>query len=71
MKLIGMIADHPTPKITMDEICFTILGSDCHRGGCMTVVISKDNGAADGELSSGELLRSGRIQRHVYNGDEK
>lgn len=33
MKLIGIIADHPTPKATLDEVMFTTGASDSHRGG--------------------------------------
>lgn len=33
MKLIGIIADHPTPKATLDEVMFTTGASDAHRGG--------------------------------------
>lgn len=33
MKLIGIIADHPTPKTTLDEVMFTTGASDSHRGG--------------------------------------
>lgn len=61
MKLLGIIVDHTTPKITTDEICFTIAGTDNHRGGCMTIVISEDNRKPDGKQSSGELLWTRRI----------
>lgn len=33
MKVIGIIADHPTPKATLDEVMFTTGASDAHRGG--------------------------------------
>ena len=33
MKLIGIIADHPTPKATLDEVMFTTGASDSHRRG--------------------------------------
>lgn len=49
MKLLGIIADHTTPKITTTGISFTIAGTDNHRGGCITVVLSKDNKKPNGE----------------------
>lgn len=49
MKLIGMIVNETTPKISQGEICFTTRGSDCHRGGGIVIVISKDNRPPDGE----------------------
>lgn len=65
-----MIADHPTPKIqTGGEIAFTQNSRDYK--GVMVIVISEDNRSADGEYPSRELQRTGRIQRHVYNGEEK
>ena len=33
MKLIGIIADHPTPKASLDEVMFTTGASDAHRRG--------------------------------------
>lgn len=33
MKLIGIIADHPTPKSSTGEVMFTTGASDSHRGG--------------------------------------
>lgn len=37
MKLIGIIADHSTPKATLDEVMFTTGASDAHRGGYCVV----------------------------------
>lgn len=45
MKLIGIIADHPTPKATLDEVMFTTGASDSHRGGGYCVVIRREDGA--------------------------
>ena len=70
MKLIGMIVNETTPKISQGDICFTTRGSDCHRGGGIVIVISKDNGCSDGK-DVGRILRSGCIQRYVYNGEKK
>lgn len=33
MKLIGIIADHSTPKSSTGEVMFTTGASDSHRGG--------------------------------------
>ena len=66
MKLIGMIADQPTVKHKIGGgIAYTMNSRDYK--GVMVVVISKDNRSADGKLPSGQLQRSGRIQRYVYN----
>lgn len=70
MGLIGFIADHPTPKIHAGGgVAYTVNSRDYK--GVMIVVISEDNGAADGEQSSGQLLRTGRIQRHVRDGGQE
>ena len=67
MKLIGIIADHPTPKATLDEVMFTTGASDCHRGGgyCIAMVkendISESDRSSDGEQPSGRILRTRRI----------
>lgn len=50
------------------EIAFTQNSRDYK--GVMVVVISEDNRSADGEYPFGELQRTGRIQRHVCNGEE-
>ena len=70
MRLLGIIADHPTPKIrTGGEIAFTQNSRDYK--GVMVIVISEDNRSADGEYPSGELQRTGRVQRYVCNGEEE
>lgn len=57
--LIGMIADHPTPKIYQgDGVAYTLNCRDYK--GIMIVVLSIDNGAA-----SGKYAPSGK-----YNGQE-
>ena len=66
MKLIGIINDHTTPKISIGDIAYTMESRDYK--GVMIVVISESDRSADGELPSGELLRTGRVQRYV--GDE-
>ena len=56
MKLIGMIVNETTPKISTDEICFTTRGSDSHRGGGIVLIISKektDEQVRDDRESSG------------------
>ena len=45
MKLIGIIADHPTPKASTEEVMFTTGASDSHRGGGYCVVIRREDGA--------------------------
>ena len=60
MKLGGMIADHPTPKINLDGVAYTVNSRDYK--GVMIVVLSEDNRPTDGEQPSGQLLRTGRIQ---------
>lgn len=55
-----MIADHPTPKIKAeDEAAYTVNSRDYK--GVMIVVVSENNGSADGEQSSGKLLRTGCV----------
>ena len=63
MELFGMIADHPTPKIDMGGVAYTLNSRDYK--GVMVVVISDNNGSADGKHTSGKLQRTGRIQRYV------
>lgn len=65
MKLIGMIADHTTPKISRGGCMYTLNSRDYK--GVMIVVLSKSDGPSDGEQSSGELLRTGCIQRDADN----
>lgn len=63
-RLIGMIADHPTPKINdEDGIAYTLNSRDYK--GVMIVVLSESDRPSDGEQSSRELLRTGRLQRYV------
>lgn len=33
MKVIGVVKNETTPKVTTGEVMFTITGSDSHRGG--------------------------------------
>lgn len=66
MKLIGIINDHTTPKISVGDIAYTMESRDYK--GVMVVVISKDNGAVDGENVRG-ILRSGCIHGYVHNGE--
>ena len=60
MKLIGMIADHPTPKISQGGVAFTQNSRDYK--GVMIVVLSESDRSFDGEQPSRELLRTRRIQ---------
>ena len=66
--MIWIIRDDPTQKID-EGTAFSLRSRDYK--GAMIIVISEDNGAVDGELSSGELLRSGCILRYADNGDTK
>lgn len=59
MKLIGMIADHPTPKISEGGAAFTQNSRDYK--GVMIVVLSESDRPSDGEQSSRKLLRTRRI----------
>lgn len=56
-----MIADHPTPKIDVGGGTAYTMNSRDYKG-VMIVVLSESDRAADGKQSSGELLRTGRIQ---------
>lgn len=58
-RYVGMIADHPTPKMTEGGVCFTLSQRDYK--GVMLVVLSETDRSLDGEQSSGELLRTGRL----------
>lgn len=58
-QLIGMIADHPTPKISEGGTAFTQNSRDYK--GVMIVVLSESDRPSDGEQSSRELLRTRRI----------
>ena len=50
-KLIGMIADHPTPKISSGSgICYTLNSRDYK--GVVIVVLSKSDGQPDGKQPS-------------------
>ena len=66
MRVIGMIADHPTPKISEGGAAYTVNSRDYK--GVMIVVVSESDGSFDGKQSSGELLRTGCIQRYVGDG---
>ena len=70
MNVIGMIADHPTPKIKVGGGTAYTLNSRDYKG-VMLVVISEDNRTIDGEQPSGELLRTGCMQRYVCNGEKE
>ena len=61
-----MIADHPTPKISLGGVAFTLNSRDYK--GVMIIVLSESNRPIDGEQPSRELLRTGRIQRNVGDG---
>ena len=61
MKVIGMIADHPTPKAQSGGGAMYTLNSRDYKG-VMIVVLSENNRPADGKQPSGQLLRTGRIQ---------
>ena len=66
--VIGVMADHATPKASRGVgICFTMSRKDYK--GAMIVVLSEDNRESDGEQPSGELLRTGCVQRHVRDGE--
>ncbi len=68
MELIGYIADHPTPKIHIGGgVAYTVNSRDYK--GVMIIVLSDEDRPIDGEQSSGQLLRTGCIQRHVCDGE--
>ena len=67
-KLRGCIADHPTPKFNSGGGTAYTLNSRDYKG-VMVVVLSESNGSLNGKQSSGELLRTGRIQRYVCDGE--
>lgn len=65
-----MIADHPTPKIKLGGgTAYTVNSRDYK--GVMLVVISESDRPTDGEQPSGELLRTGCVQRYVRDGEEE
>ena len=60
MKLIGVVKNEITPKITTGETMFTITGSDSHRGGGYCVVYRKRTSTrcladGNGEMQDTEL----------------
>lgn len=67
MEVIGIIRDEMTPKIDGGGISFTLRSRDYK--GVMAVVLSNSNRSLNGEQSSRELLRSGRIQRNAGDGE--
>jgi len=70
MRLIGFIADHPTPKICIGGgIAYTQNSRDYK--GVMIVVLSESDGTDNGEQPSRELLRTGCVQRYVCDGEEE
>ena len=69
MRLLGFIADHPTPKISSGETAYTVNSRDYK--GVMIVVLSECNRSVNGEQSSRELLRTGCVQRYVRDGEEE
>ena len=69
MTLHGMIADHPTPKISQGGVSFTLNSRDYK--GVMIVVVSESDRNIDCEQPSGELLRSRCLQQYVGDGENK
>ena len=67
MKLIGIIADHPTPKFSTGGVAFTLNQRDYK--GVIAVVLSESDRLSDGEFSSRKLLRTGCVQRDVGDGE--
>lgn len=63
MNVLGMIADHPTPKICEGGVAYTLNSRDYK--GVMIVVVSENDRRTDGEQPSRQLLRTGRIQQYV------
>ena len=61
MEVLGMIADHPTPKMQNGGGAAYTLNSRDYKG-VMIVVLSENNRPTDGKQPSGQLLRTGRIQ---------
>ena len=52
MTLVGMIADHPTPKINLDGVAYTVNSRDYK--GVMVVVVQRNNNNHDEYLPGGE-----------------
>ena len=50
MSLLGIIADHPTPKVTENGVCFTLNSRDYK--GVVTIVISESDRQLDGKRIS-------------------
>lgn len=50
MKMIGMIADHPTPKISEGGVAFTLRNRDYK--GVMIVVVSESDRRIDSQQPS-------------------
>ena len=56
------------------SVSITVCGGSYGGGGSEVLVVnelSESNRFVNGEQSSGQLLRSGRIQRHVRDGEEE
>lgn len=70
MKLIGMIADHPTPKIKLGGGTAYTQNSRDYKG-VMIVVLSEDNRGIDGEQPPWKLLRTGCVQRYACDGEKE
>lgn len=64
MKLIGMINDHTTPKISVGGIAYTMESRDYK--GVMAVVVSTEDRSPNGE-NVRRVLRSRCIHGYVYN----
>lgn len=59
MKLIGMLADHPTPKISEESVAFTLNSRDYK--GVMVVIYEQGKGATDGNC--GKKTHTDRVQQ--------
>ena len=63
MELLGIIADHPTPKISEGGVAFTLNSRDYK--GVITVVISEDNRNIKSRSAPWFIQRTGCLQRDV------
>lgn len=59
MRFLGMIADHPTPKISEGDVAFTQNSRDYK--GVMIVVLSTGNARNDTERNHSEVLNRGDL----------
>lgn len=65
--LLGIIADHPTPKISEGGVSFTLNSRDYK--GVITVVVSENDRNTEPRSAPWFLQRTGCLQRDVGDGE--